>query len=727
MKKTEEISSFFYSQYFAEGIRITLGSVIPVIICALFGEFKTGTLISLGALIVGISDTPGAPRHRKIGMLYSTFLSIVTISITCLMHFSLPLMTITIAVLSFLGAMLAVFNSRASTIGTMCILIMLINIDDSYTLQEELIYLVYFIIGALWYMIVSFSIMQVRPYRLAQQELSETIIHVADYIRLKANFYSTHSNVDENYLKLIEKQVLINEHQENLRDILFQSKRSIKDTTKEGRYLTLIFNDIVDLFEQSMTTHYDYDTIRNNYSESGILDKIKALLLKVTHELDNIGYKINANKTPVQLYDFDQEIDKLRKAIDAYDELHSVNSIPIKKIVINIRTITKHLKDIFSYAQFKSLNIQKVEIEQSTKFIKTDVLNWQNYKDNLSLDSSVFRHALRMSIVLSGTYLVLNLLSFPIQGIYWILLTVLVILKPGFGLTKERNLQRLIGTIIGGILGGLILFTIHDVGIRFGILILFFLIAYSLFRVNYIMAVIFMTPYVLILLSFTGTNTIEMAKERILDTFIGGTIAFLSSYILFPNWESFKIKNNMRNLLIANYQYIAQAITLLSKKELDVTDYKLARKEVYIASANMGSTFQRLLTEPKWRQNITKEVNRFVILNHIFSSYSATLMTQLRNADTAYFNNTHLRLLYKSLHTLEKVIASLEETDSTNNFVPCPEMVKFEDNNIISDDVKLIEDQLQFLLKIANDLQKITTDFTVKSEEIDLKNSLANG
>ncbi|MCI0921075.1 FUSC family protein [Sphingobacterium rhinopitheci] len=727
MKKTEEISSFFYGQYFAEGLRITIGTIIPVIVCAIFGEFKTGTLISLGALIVGLSDTPGAPHHRKLGMFYCTILSIFTMIITCLVNNSLPLMTITIAAISFVGAMLAVFNSRASTIGMMCILIMLINIDDVYTYKEELIFLLYFIIGALWYMLVSFSIMQVRPYRLAQQELSETIIHVADYIRLKANFYNTKSDVDANYLKLIDKQVLINEHQENLRDILFQSKRSIKDTTKEGRYLTLIFNDIVDLFEQSMTTHYDYDTIRNNYAESGILDNIKAILAKITHELDNIGYKINANKTPIPIYNFEEEIDKLRIAIENYDSTHDRNSIPLKKIVINIRTITKHLKDIFYYAQFKSISIEKTEIDESKKFIKTDVLNWQSFKDNLSLNSSVFRHALRMSIVLSGTYLILNFFSFQLQAIYWILLTVLVILKPGFGLTKERNLQRLIGTVIGGIIGGLILFTIHDINVRFGILILFFLIAYSLFRVNYIMAVIFMTPYVLIMLSFTGTNSIEMAQERIIDTFIGGTIAFLSSYIIFPNWESFQIKSNMRSLLIANYQYIAQAIILLSKKELSTTDYKLARKEVYIASANMGSTFQRLLTEPKWRQNITKEVNRFVILNHIFSSYSATLMTQLRNADTSYFTNTHLRLLYKSLHILEKLIYSLEDTYNVVDFAPIGDMVKLEDGDSSSDDGKLIEDQLQFLLKITTDLQKITNDFTSKSEEIEIKNSLANG
>ena len=281
MKKTQELSSFFYSQYFAEGFRITLGTIIPVLICAFLGKFSMGTYISLGALIVGLSDTPGAPTHRKWGMFYCLLLSIVSITVTALANDYMYIMTIVIALFSFLFAMLSVFNVRAATVGTMGILIMLINIDAKYPFQAEMSFLGLFIIGAIWYMLISYSIMFVRPYRLAQQELAESIVHVADYLRLKANFYDLKKDAEDNYLKLIEKQVAVNAHQENVRDILFQSKQSIKDTTKEGRYLTLIFTEMVDLFEQSMTTHYDYTEIRNKYEDSTILAEIKNIINKI--------------------------------------------------------------------------------------------------------------------------------------------------------------------------------------------------------------------------------------------------------------------------------------------------------------------------------------------------------------------------------------------------------------------------------------------------------------
>lgn len=714
MKKTQEINSFFFSQYFDEGLRITLGCIVPVIICAFLGEFTTGTLISLGALVVGISDTPGAPAHRRMGALLCVILGTLTIFITAVANNSIAAMTIVIAVLGFLYSMFAVFNSRAATIGMMCLLLMMINVDSVYSFREELAFISYFLIGGVWYMLISFSTTYVRPYRLAQQILSETIHHVADYIRLKGGFYDTTKSIEENYGKLIEKHVEVNNQLEEVRDVLFQSKRSIKDTTSRGRFLTLIFADIVDLFEQSMTTHYDYATIQAKYGESGLLQRVNGILHNIASELDNIGYRLQTNRTPRMQHDLNKDIDALRAAVEKYDRENEVNSLPIKKIIVNVRTIVRHIQQIYSYSSFKQVDIEREDITNTRKFVNEDIINWSNLRSNLSLSSNTFRHALRMSIVLSMTYLVLMLINFSEFGIYWVLLTILVILKPGFGLTQERNLQRLIGTVIGGIIGAIILMLIPDPTIRFTLLIVFFFIAYSLFRINYIMAVIFMTPYVLIMLSFTGANTIEIAKERIFDTFIGGVIAFLSSYVIFPNWESFQIKSNMRSLLVANYQYLAQSLSMLYGQRIGVTEYKLARKEVYIATANMGSTFQRLLTEPKWRQTITKEVNRFVILNHIFSSYSASLLTQLNESANQYFTNEDVRLFYKALSKLEKAIAEID--NNQGDFTLVKGIKEIQDSQPDSDDAIIITEQLQFLVKISADLQKVTSELIEKHD-----------
>ncbi|TDS17278.1 FUSC family protein [Sphingobacterium paludis] len=718
MEKTKEIRNFFYGQYFSEGVKITVGCIVPVLVSASLGYFSIGTLISLGALLVGLSDTPGAPSHRRLGMLSTALLCMLTYVIIIHVNFSVALTTIVVALLSFSFAMLAVFNARAATVGSMCTLMMLFNVHHELVDMEKWMYLIYIAIGGSWYMLISMSILQIRPYRVAQQELSESIRHVADYIRLKANFYDPKIDIDKNYLKLIEKQVEVHKHQELVRDILFQSKRSIKDTTKIGRFLTLIFSDIVDLFEQSMTTQYDYNAIKTTYGQYGVLVPFKDVLVKLTHEMDNMAYAINANRMPKPIYSFESDIHDLRDEVEKLDKL-SINTIPLKKIIINIRGIVKYLEDIYSYSSTKISDIPRQEIDSASQFITRDQIDWKKFRNNLSLESSVFRHALRMALVLSGTYLTLSLIDFNPNGIYWTLLTIMVILKPGFGLTQERNLQRLIGTVVGGIIGATIVFTIHDPAIRFVLLIFFFLTAYSLFRINYIIAVMFMTPYVLIMLSFNGMNTFEMAKERIFDTFLGGVIAFLSNYLIFPNWESTQFRGNMRSLLLANYNYIAQAVQILGGENLSRTAYKLARKEVYIASANMGSTFQRMLTEPKWRQKYTKEVNRFVILNHIFSSYSANLLTQVNQADISTFSKEHVKLLKRILSDLEKAIVLLPSPDELqHDFKTNEHLPTFPEPTVDEEEHRLITEQLQFLSKISGDLHRVTQELIARSAAI---------
>ena len=727
MKKTKEISNFFYGQYFADGLRITIGCIVPIIICAALGKFLLGTYVSLGALLIGLSDTPGAPSHRRTGMIASFVVCIITQILTVAVNWNIWLMTILLAILCFLYSMFAVFNARAATVGSMGILIMLMYVEDKNNLYEELEFMLYFTIGALWYMFISFSLTQARPYRLAQQELSESVRHVGDFIRLRANFYDRKLDIDENYGKLIDKQIEVHEHQENVRDLLFQSKRSIKDTTKIGRYLTLTFNDIVDVFEQAMTTHYDYELIRKEYGHTGILKEFRILLIKIANEMDHLAYQLNANRVPKPLYDINKDINNALGSIDIIETKEGLNGIPLKKILISIRSINNLIQNIYNYSIIKSSDVHKQEIQEADKFIQTEHINWQKFKDNISIDSSIFRHALRMAIVMASTYLVLNLNFFNIgqMGSFWVLLTIMVIMKPGFGLTKERNVQRILGTVIGGVIGAVILMTIHSEIARFILLIFFFLTAYSLFRVNYIMAVLFMTPYVLIMISFTGVNTFEVAKERVFDTLLGGMIAFISSYIIFPNWESFQIKSNIRQLLISNYKYLAQAVRLLSGETISVTEYKLARKDVFIASANMGSTFQRMLSEPKWRQKSTKEVNRLVILNHILTSYGATLLTQLTEAKEQNFTKEHVILLKKILNNISKSIQQVQE-ENTNIL---EEVINFPELSVDTQDPissKLITDQLQFLNKISADLYKSTLDVIKKETDIQLTKELAN-
>src|SRR4030095_6816251 len=96
----------------------------------------------------------------------------------------------------------------------------------------------------------------------------------------------------------------------------------------------------------------------------------------------------------------------------------------------------------------------------------------------------------------------------PVGHDYWILLTIIVILKPAYALTRQRNIQRLGGTLAGAAIAALILFTVKQTSILVGFIMICMIVTYSLIRINYFISVIFMTAYILVAFHFLKSGTI---------------------------------------------------------------------------------------------------------------------------------------------------------------------------------------------------------------------------
>jgi uncharacterized membrane protein (TIGR01666 family) len=660
MRQSRQIKTFIFSQYFSEGLRITFGVLLPSLVFFQLDQLEVGLTISLGAVCVSIADNQGPINHKRNGMLFCSIFVFLTTLLTGLINRYPVLLGLEIIILCFFYSMFSVYGNRASSIGTAALLVMILSIDHDVTASKGAMgHALYILAGGIWYMMLSLSLSQIRPYRLAQQAMGECIREVAKYVRLKADFYDQETDFNENYKKLISQQVIVHEQQDSVRELLFKTRLMVKESTLAGRLLILVFVDIVDLFEQTMATHYDYLTLHKTFGKSNSLKEFKSIIIKLSEELENLSYYIISNEIPQRSNDFKYELERLKRCIDQVEESGS-NAFVLKKILINVRNMISRVDKIYTYFNQKQLSGQEIKNEVDlSKFVSHQKFDFERLKENLSPKSSIFRHSVRVSLMCFIGFLVSKL--FPVgYHSYWILLTILVLLKPAYSLTKQRNIERLIGTIIGGLVGALILIFIKDQTALFIFLLLFMVAAYSFQRLNYIVSVLFMTPYILILFSFLGENNLNIAQERIIDTFIGSFIALSASYLVLPNWESYQFKDLMQEVLIANYNYLQKVAIFLSGASIDITAYKLARKNVYVSSANLGSAFQRMLSEPKSKQQNSKELHKFVVLNHMLSSYTATLITNLQQINPLTVNDLHIKLIRRSLYTLSEVIKKYE-------------------------------------------------------------------
>lgn len=705
------IQDFLLSTYFADGLRITFGVLCPSLILAQFGMLQYGMTLSLGALCASIVDTPGPIVHRRNAMLITTALIAMMSILVGLTNANVYFIGTLLFILSFVFSMFFVYGLRSAAIGTAALLVMVLSIDDIRPWKEVLVFALLIFTGSIWYTLLSYFVYRIRPYRLVQQTLSDSIQEISEFLRAKAKFYHQNINYDENYAELLQLQVLVHEKQDAVREVLFKTREIVRESTPEGRFLLLVFVDMVDLFEQVMSTYYNYQQLHDQFDESGILVHYEAVIRKIAAELDEIAFALKTGGTPNQPTALIEDVSKLRKEITDLEnknidgKYNTLGIIALKNIEVNIENILSRVRTIngyFNKKEKKNLKTREIDVE---RFITRQPIDLKILLENLTFSSSIFRHSLRVAIVMLIGFVVARMLNFSHS--YWILLTILVISKPGFSLTKKRNYERLIGTVAGAFIGMGILVYIQDKNTLFIILLFCMIGCYSFQRKNYVVSVLFMTPYILVLFDFLGMGGLSVARERIYDTLIGSGIALLASYSLFPNWEHQKLKEAMLDTLKANMNYFEQVTFLYADQVHNLTNYKVARKEVYVTTANLASLFQRMFSEPKSKQLLMTELHQFTALNHLLSSYVATL--SLYNKEHSYLIKDFEDLKPVVNNTTYLMNLSIEVLSNHTNTISNVPLIRQNINDApkAQGNEMIIHEQFDLIQKVAYDIFKL--------------------
>lgn len=701
----QHIRYFLFSQYLADGVRITLEIILPVIVCAYFGRMDIGFNIALGALCVSISDAPGPVEHKRNGMIYCNLFVFAMVLLTGFANDNIVWLGLLILFASFFFTMLSVFGNRAAAVGTAALLVMILRMANVMPPMEVINNSLLILAGGIWYMLVALIFYRFTPYRPAQRSLGDCIHETARFLRIKAELYDVRTNFEEEYRKLVAQQILVSEKQDTVRELLFKNRQLTKESTTLGRILILTFSDLMDLYEQITASWYDYESLRKRFAGTGILEDVSVIINKIADELDEIGLSIQANSNYKKQYELIPELDKLKAKIDILHDRHHSKLI-LKKILVNLRNLGEKVTELTNYFGAYKHNKRKLRSENEySKFVSHQQIDLSMLRNNLNLESSVFRHALRMMITCVAGFIITKMISTGHHS-YWVLLTIIVILKPGFGLTKKRNTERLIGTVAGGLLAALILFWVKDRNILFAFIAFFMLGTYTYQRLNYQVMVIFTTPYVIILFYLLGLGSLNIAEERLLDTAIAGVLAFMANHFLFPHWEAKHFHNYMASVMKANIDYLKKLRDRLGGKRMPALEYKLVRKELYVSIANLSAAFHRMLSEPKNKQQNSKKIYEFVVLNNVLSSNVASLSSSMRENELSIYPKEVVQKVQRSVTVLENTLRKFDPA-----YQPSLHEALGSDTTIVLKPAdKHLNEQLEFILKVSSDIEKVTKE-----------------
>ncbi|WP_291909235.1 FUSC family membrane protein [Chitinophaga sp. CB10] len=672
-----DVKTFLYSYHFSNGLRTTISVVVPSLVFMVLGQLELGIAMSMGALCTALSDVPGTIIHKRNGLIISTILIFLTALGTGLLipyHFA---MIAWIIACCFFFAMLLVYGNRGGNIGTGCLLVLVSILGESLqTPAVVMLHALMVLLGSIWYALLALILWQIRPYLNVQQALGDCIIQTARYLELRANFYVPGVDVDENYRQVVAQQVLVNEKQENVRELLLKRRSAQQGTTSINKSMVLIFLDMVDLQEQIMASQTDYKALQRDFKDADILDKYHSLILDFVEELKNIGIAVAAGQRSLPKANLKLGMEKVRKQIAEITlKLPTLRertrTMPLTNILSNLQDMAQRVYNLHRLTRLERLKDESIDPKlELSKFTTRNKYDFETFRDNLTFKSHIFRHAIRVSLATVTGYILG--MALELDRVYWILLTIIVILKPGFGLTRSRSIQRVIGTVLGALFAAGLLYLTSNGTIIFFAMLLCILGAYSFMSFRYTLSVFFVTPFVIFLLHFLHPSDLYNAAQRVLDTFIGGSLAFIANMVVWPSWEHTFLPDYMKKMLETNRRYFDTVMGVYVKENVTVTDFKLARKDTYVASANMMAAFQRMLTEPKSKQKNASTVYHFVVLNHTLTSHIAALGSYSLHHGVQFPKEEYQEVTDYLLRYMDQLLLMLDPATKAQAQLPAP-------------------------------------------------------
>jgi uncharacterized membrane protein (TIGR01666 family) len=663
-----EIRKFADSIHFTNALKVTIAAVIPVVLFSFLGRFEMGFAIAIGAFFTYPSDIPSNLKHKINGILVTTFLvSGINLVVNIVYPYSWIFYPF-LALLIFLIAMISVYGQRATMVSFSCLIAVSLAFSSINTGWAMIQHSGLILAGGLFYLLISLIFHYIRPNRYIELQIAECIKLTAKYLKLRGDLWTLNADKKAITEKQLHLQVELNTIHQNIREVLISS-HTTSGSSNQNRKMLLVFISLVEILELALSTAFDHDKLHQKFDDHPkVLLTYQRLAYNLAASLRQLSKSVKKRTKYISRHTLLNDLNSLQLAIADYKNDLGKNDASegvfmlttmlqyAEKQVEKIKIVERAFTLAFNPKDFKGID------KDLEKFLTPQYYPLSTLTENLSFSSTIFRHSLRLTITLMVGFIIGNFL--PFQNVYWILLTIIVIMRPGYGLTKERSYHRIIGTVLGGLVAFGILFLVKDNIIISILSILCMLLGFSFTQINYKVSATFVTMYVVFIYGIITPNIADLVQYRILDTVVGAVLAFLANHFLWPSWEFLNIPIYLEKSIKANQNYLKEISLFYNKKGSVPTSYRLARKNAFIEIGNLMASFQRMVQEPKSKQKQLPQVYKLAILNHSLLSSSASLGTYIQSHKTTSASEAFNVVVDTVIKNLDNAIALLKENDS---------------------------------------------------------------
>lgn len=616
---------FIYNSHFLYYIRIIIALTGTTLFPWVLGQEPKYTIpLTLGVVAAALTDLD----DRLVGRLKNLVITLccfLLASASIGLLYPYPILFFCGLAISTWGfILLGALGQRYATIAFGALLIAIYTMLGMPIFPEWYEQPVLLLLGAIWYNSLTLVGHLLFPIRPVQDNLTRCYQQLATYLEAKATLFDP--DIEDDYQHSLYNLAMANSQ---LIDSMNQTKVTLLSRLKGDRgqrssRFTLHYYFVAqDIHERASSSHVQYQLLSNELRHSDVLFRFQRLLSMQARACEQVAQSILWHKKYQHNPSLERAINYLENALNHLKNTTSEPQLitPLNNLLQNLQGIDALLRSI-STEQYQISHDQKEE----TQLSDDGLTGWRDIalriREHLTPKSALFRHAVRMSLVLCIGYAIIQF--FQLDRGYWILLTSLFVCQPNYNATRRRLTLRVSGTIIGILIGFPILYFVPSIEGQLVLIVITGTLFFAFRTIQYAHATLFITLLVLLSFNLLGEGY-DVALPRIIDTLIGCAIAWFAVSFIWPDWKFRQLPVVIQKTMTNNCYYLDAILIQYYQGKDNSLSYRIARRNAHSSDGELASLISNMSSEPKSYQASQEVAFQLLCLNHTLLSYISAL------------------------------------------------------------------------------------------------------
>jgi uncharacterized membrane protein YccC len=597
-------------QHIINGASVGLGVIaVALVASAIFG-FAAGQPATLGAISASISDLPAPWREkaRTLGFGFAlALLSTVAIQLALPWPVAALLM---IGAISFVAGLVTGFGRWAVAVGMQAVIPMVFILGFPRETFPAAVRIEMLLAGGgVAYIAIALLATVFTDASARRMVASETIREFSIYMRAVAAVFDPDRDLQAAYGATIRQQSALSEQLQSARTLLLERPGTVGERFR----LAASIGILLDALDALVAAQCDVELIRKTPAAATVLARIGDALRVGSLDLEHLSLELLTTGHPLLPPDHHLAIDALKReaarveaeAMDA--KARAALDAATWRLVLSLSHVRRLEQSLSNDATARAA-IGDVHL---AAFIPKRSYAPSALAPHFSPESPVLRFSARLALAMMAGALVAQSLGDDRHG-NWVLLTIAVVMRAGYGLTRQRRDDRIIGTLVGCVLAaGSVAYV--PAGALVAVQGLAVAVTHSFARLNYRIASTGASVTALVSLHLVQPWVSAPILVRLADTLIGAAIAHLFNYF-WPRWESYEAPGLASRLQTQLAAFAAAALG----GDVSEHDYRLARKNVIEAMAALSDSAGRMSIEPMTARKGLDEMAALLIAAYSF-------------------------------------------------------------------------------------------------------------